>query len=150
MNIELKMVNYVKNWHGAFFSRNQNVSMLYHSPLPSWINFNPAWISNYIPNFKCGVRLLVEVWDRINSFVLHLRSNTPSHCAAEINSLWLNDAIRHQTSWTTGIGCVACFTIHDDVIKWNHFPRYWPFVRGIPRTKASDAELWCFLWSVPE
>ena len=21
--------------------------------------------------------------------------------------------------------------IHDDVIKWNHFPRYWPFVRRI-------------------
>ena len=21
--------------------------------------------------------------------------------------------------------------IHDDVIKWKHFPRYWPFVRGI-------------------
>ena len=21
----------------------------------------------------------------------------------------------------------------DDVIKWNHFPRYWPFVRGIDR-----------------
>ena len=40
---------------------------------------------------------------------------------------------------------------HDDVIKWRHFPRYWPFVRGIhrwiPLTKASDAELWCFLWS---
>ena len=29
--------------------------------------------------------------------------------------------------------------------KWRHFPRSWPFVRGIPRTKASDAELWCFL-----
>ena len=42
-------------------------------------------------------------------------------------------------------------TRHDDVIKWNHFPRYWPYVRGIhqwiPRTKASDAELWCFFWS---
>ena len=43
--------------------------------------------------------------------------------------------------------------VHDDVIKWKHFPRYWPFVRGIhrsrwiPRTKASDAELWCLLWS---
>ena len=40
----------------------------------------------------------------------------------------------------------------DDVIKWKHFPRYWPFVRGIhrsPRTKARDAELWCFLWSAP-
>ena len=22
---------------------------------------------------------------------------------------------------------------HDDVIKWKHFPRYWPFVRGIRR-----------------
>ena len=21
--------------------------------------------------------------------------------------------------------------VHDDVIKWKHFPRYWPFVRGI-------------------
>ena len=44
---------------------------------------------------------------------------------------------------------------HDDVIKWKLFPRYWPFVRGIhrsrwiPRTKASDAGLWCFLWSAP-
>ena len=43
---------------------------------------------------------------------------------------------------------------HDDVIKWKHFPRCWPFVRGIhrwiPCTKASDAELWCcFLWSTP-
>ena len=23
----------------------------------------------------------------------------------------------------------------DDVIKWNNFPRYWPFVRGIRRFK---------------
>ena len=22
-------------------------------------------------------------------------------------------------------------SLHDDVIKWKHFPRYWPFVRGI-------------------
>ena len=28
-------------------------------------------------------------------------------------------------------------------------PRYWPFVKGIPLTKASDLELWCFLWSAP-
>ena len=24
--------------------------------------------------------------------------------------------------------------IHDDVTKWKHFPRYWPFVRGIHRS----------------
>ena len=41
----------------------------------------------------------------------------------------------------------------DDVIKWKHFRCYWPFVLGIhrwiPLTKASDADLWCFLWSAP-
>ena len=62
--------------------------------------------------------------------------------------------------------CICRYTsvLHDDVIKWKHFPRYWPFVWGIhrpfvwgihrsrwiPRTKASDAGLWCFLWSAPE
>ena len=46
--------------------------------------------------------------------------------------------------------------LHDDVINWKHFPRYWPFVRGIHRSpvnsphKASDAELWCLLWLAPE
>ena len=79
--------------------------------------------------------------------------------------------------------------LHNDVIKWTHFQRYWPFVRGIhqspvnsphkyatmmtswngnifrvtshlcgeftgprwiPHTKASDAELWSFIWSAPE
>ena len=40
--------------------------------------------------------------------------------------------------------------IHDDVIKWKHFSRYWPFVRGFPLKEASDAELSCFLWSAPE
>ena len=39
-------------------------------------------------------------------------------------------------------------TLHDDVMKWKHFPCYWPFVRGISSTKASD--VWCFLWSASE
>ena len=28
--------------------------------------------------------------------------------------------------------------IHDDVIKWKHFPRYWPFVRGIHRSPENS------------
>ena len=28
--------------------------------------------------------------------------------------------------------------IQDDVIKWKHFPRYWPFVRGIPRSPVNS------------
>ena len=28
--------------------------------------------------------------------------------------------------------------MHDDVIKWKHFPRYWPFVRGIHRLSVNS------------
>ena len=31
-----------------------------------------------------------------------------------------------------------CITDHDDVIKWKHFPRYWPFVRGIHRSPVNS------------
>ena len=27
---------------------------------------------------------------------------------------------------------------HDDVIKWKHFPRYWPFARGIQRSPVNS------------
>ena len=32
--------------------------------------------------------------------------------------------------WANVIPCDLILS-HDDVIKWKHFPRYWPFVRGI-------------------
>ena len=55
-----------------------------------------------------------------------------------------------------GFGPVCVAYIHDDGIKWNHFrvtgPLWAKFTghRWIPLTKASNAELWCFLWSAPE
>ena len=45
---------------------------------------------------------------------------------------------------------------YDDVIKWKHFPRYWPFVRGIHRPPVNSPRKgqWrgalIFLWSAPE
>ena len=59
--------------------------------------------------------------------------------------------IAQYFSYTTQLNVIhykACK--HDDVIKWKHFPRYWPFVLRIhwspvdPHTKASDAELLMF------
>ena len=32
----------------------------------------------------------------------------------------------------------ADVSIHDDVIKWKHFPRNWPFVRGIHRSSVNS------------
>ena len=39
-----------------------------------------------------------------------------------------------DTLWDLQIICrsIRQMQTHDDVIKWKHFPRYWPFVRGIP------------------
>ena len=68
---------------------------------------------------------------------------------------WVNNrytgALRHHRAHYDGFVMLWSSDImlldrHDDVIKWKHFPRYWPFVRGIPRTKASDTELWCFVF----
>ena len=45
---------------------------------------------------------------------------------------------------------------HDDVIKWklsrvpSHLCGEFIGHRWIPRTKASDTELWYYLWSAPE
>ena len=47
----------------------------------------------------------------------------------------------NHTDATHKIQC-ACFmrnaVYHDDVIKWKHFPRYWPFVRGIHRSPVNS------------
>ena len=34
-----------------------------------------------------------------------------------------------HSSWNNSIQALT--PMHDDVIKWKYFPRYWPFVRGI-------------------
>ena len=34
--------------------------------------------------------------------------------------------------------CPSRHKAHDDVIKWKHFPRYWPFVRGIHRSPVNS------------
>ena len=57
----------------------------------------------------------------------------------------------HDLSWYNATRLYPVVRrIHDDIIRWKHFPRYWPFVRRIPRTNASNAELCCFLWYAPE
>ena len=32
---------------------------------------------------------------------------------------------------------INVMALHDDVIKWKHFPRYWPFARGIHRSPVT-------------
>ena len=37
---------------------------------------------------------------------------------------------------------------HDDVIKWKHLPRYWPFVRGIHRSPVNSPHKGQLRWAL--
>ena len=47
-------------------------------------------------------------------------------------SKWVSSLNRKKEFFSVGD------SIHDDVIKWKHFPRYWPFVRGIHRSPVDS------------
>ena len=81
----------------------------------------PKTVTRFVNLFLC-------LLNNLNTFFLNYRRDpVESRCTLSIN--------------------------HDYVIKWKHVPRNWPFLRGIHQSpvhcplKASDAELWCFLWS---
>ena len=52
------------------------------------------------------------------------------------------DHSQHANMWTLHtfffISTLWLFSCHGDVIKWKHFPRYWPFVRGIHRPSVNS------------
>ena len=50
---------------------------------------------------------------------------------ADLTSTVVIDCANFVVADSTG-GC------HDDVIKWKHFPRYWPFGRGIHRSPVNS------------
>ena len=43
-----------------------------------------------------------------------------------------------NTLTDTDICNIYVLVSHDDVIKWKHFPRYWPFVWGIHRSPVDS------------
>ena len=65
------------------------------------------------------------------SLFLHLASGyTALYCYTQVTILqWT-----HKIHPIARPSCRNTLNIHDDVFKWKHFPRYWPFVRGIPRS----------------
>ena len=82
-----------------------------------------------------------SVWfSRHNRLIHHTRGKLHIHCNT-IYTLWSENCnsqcagffwktqryIKHLVS----ILDTEMSQVNDDVIKWKHFPRYWPFVRGI-------------------
>ena len=52
---------------------------------------------------------------------------------------WLFTSPEYQHPWYWLFRIYGyVYSMHDDVIKWKHFPRYWPFVRGIHRSPVNS------------
>ena len=96
--------------------------------------------------FRVQYDLCFFIWNIMNFVLLTFSDSVYLHYPFLYISNFKVNLLKHRSK------------VHNDVIKWKHFPfpYYWPFVRGInrsrwiPHTNASDAELWCFLWSSPE
>ena len=43
-----------------------------------------------------------------------------------------------RSGWVSWFHHSIGMAFHDELIKWKHFPRYWPFVRGIHRSPVNS------------
>ena len=83
----------------------------------------------------------------MNRTILYTNRHTHTHARLDINIPMVWNNMRHTDSiftWT-----------RDDVIKWNHFTRHWPFVRGIHRSPEFPShrpvtQSFNIFWSVSE
>ena len=96
------------------------------------------WLLKYVWTFRVSCTLLLVVG--------HI-SLTDYRCIIQILENTCDSAdVAYATVFTK-------FQLYDDVIKWKHFPRYWPFVRGIHRSPVNSPHKgqWrgalMFLWS---
>ena len=120
----------------------------------------------------CGYTLtdfLISI--RLTSLALWQSNDCPSASKATLMNMekylmWIHYERLHNHNKTKhnktvciflGIYCMSslalllfqCFhynaivpVIHDNVIKWKHFPRYWPFARGIHRSPVDSPHKW--------
>ena len=81
------------------------------------------------------------------SLAMFVSSILPSghFCVTHLYILWISIIYdkspiqRTNKTWLCKmIGENTVTIYHDDVIKWKHFPRYWPFVEGIHRSPVNS------------
>ena len=88
---------------------------------------------------------------------LHLRNGPLIHCSDSVNQTYDLSGRMTQTFWTLSnlnkpLICdthentpIVQWWVQDDVIKWKHFPRHWPFVRGfhLSPLNSPHKDQWC-------
>ena len=85
-----------------------------------------------IPRLLCFIQI----------FTLGLKSEVLSQCFIRILILVCCPYKVYPMLHVHMYKIIMCFVLlrlsHDDIIKWKHFPRYWPFVRWIHRSPVNS------------
>ena len=71
-----------------------------------------------------------RVLNQISLSMLRLVSKSPVDIASTLVQVMVWCRTDEPARW---LRMTWCKPAHGDVIKWKHFPRHWPFVRGIHR-----------------
>ena len=139
-------------------SFEKNVNQVYDEFLATEFSLNLQWWHINLP--KCANLLKCSKYWTIGGKYQRRCSRMPHRLPGPITAI-------HRPHTRKQVAPHACYVryilpgkIHacdpDDVIKWKHF-RVTDHLCGeftgrrrIPRTKASDAEVGCFLWSASE
>ena len=94
-----------------------------------------VWINGWVNNREAGdlrryrVRCDVIVMPQLELAVGNVKCNVFTHESSSFQSAFWLTVKYIKDNW---------MHVHDDVIKWKHFPRYWPFVRGIHRSTVNS------------
>ena len=80
----------------------------------------------------------------MSAFLAHATALTKISPQQEPTNVPSHDQTLAWLKWRSRYVSVVWLESHDDDIKWKHFPRYWPFVRGIHRSpvKSPHKGLW--------
>ena len=121
----------------------------------------------YLNRYWLYIRCVLQ-YSHESNFTINVHKLNPQHVfknytfkitTTSPRGQWVNLTPSHQMVFGMWCDCMVdegyimvkphenhcCFTGHDDVIKWKHFPRYWPFVRGIHRSPVNSPHKgqWC-------
>ena len=105
-------------------SANPSINIECLRPTQGWGDFN--WVQVFLSYTR---------WNDISWWrILHSRILCEGNPSVDFLAKASNAEI-YDVLWTT---CRTTDQLHDDVIKWKHFPRNWPFVRGIHRSPVNS------------
>ena len=79
-------------------------------------------------------------WAVFSLWRSNVLANKRSRYICNVFSQWLRPCIVVDINAPSATVNLAKPPIHDDVIKWKHFPRHWPFVRGIHRSPIDSPQ----------